>query len=278
MSSDFLNIRLDRVQVMCAKTPLFKLPDIPGFITVADHFVLPQTSIKTFARVRRLWNENLGVELYCQYEPRCSWLGEIKITAIGDDWRGLQRPELERVLKSFPPYKLILAEIASDFTSTSGIDFFFVQRHGMFGKSQLQDCNEAEKTMRFGKRKSDKLVRIYPKEIIDAFRIEHEFHSRWLRKHGIDRLKDLRRLPDLIFPAHFRFVDLDWNAVEARVSKWRNVTHKSLDEARRRRGPLHRVLTCLRQDWGLTNVHRFLEFMEITDRVSDEFRKWAKKW
>lgn len=278
MSSDFVNVRYDRLQAMSGRTARFKCPHISGFTTVNDHFVMPQTSTKTFARVRRLENEDSGTEIFCQYAPQNPWLGNAKITLIGDDWRGLQRRESASILKLFTPYKLNLVEVAFDFTAASGVDFFFVKKHGMFGKSRLQDCDADRKAMRFGRRKSDKLVRVYPKELVDAFRIELEFHSRWLRKHGIDRLKDLRQLPDLIFPAHFRFVDLDWNAVEARVGKWRNVTQKSLDQARRRRGPLHRVLTCLRQDWGLANVHRFLESMKITDEVSNEFRSWAQEW
>ncbi len=273
-----LNVRIDRVQTVCRAATRFRCPDIPGYAVVSDFFVPPQTSIRTYGRVRRYRNFISGTQLFLQYDPKCPWLATFKLTFIADDWRGLQRPELEKVLKQFPPYRLLTVEVAFDFSSSSEVGTGFVGRHALFGKSKPSTSGTYPNEHRFGTRRSHKFVRCYPKEELGAYRVELELHSAWLRMHHIHTLRQMRCLPNLVFPKHFRFAQIGWDLVQTTLLRWRLPDKRILRLAQLRAGRIHRVLNYLGQVVGLTNVHRFLQDMALTDEVRAEFQRWSRRW
>ncbi len=197
--------KLDRVQI-AAQTRQGKLPPIPGFQTLKDHFIRAQTVLSMFSRVRQCQNPRSGTQIFLQYRPLRPWLPPAKLTIIGDDLTGLERPELERVVEAFADYRLLLVEVALDFPAGSGVNAGFLRRHGRFGRSRFNENYRFPRSLRWGSRKSSKLIRAYTKPAVRGFRVELELHSAWLRERNIQQLADLGRLPSLLYPHHIEFL------------------------------------------------------------------------
>lgn len=152
--------RLDRVQFL-AETRRNRLPQIPGFYVERDSFVRACSAPPTYRRVRNCANPRSQTTLGIQYQPAPPWLAPIKATVIGDDYRGLQLSELEKIFKAFKNARLLTVELAWDFSVASGVDRAFVMRHAVCGKSKLAG-GPLYKDLRFGTRHSRTMVRAYP--------------------------------------------------------------------------------------------------------------------
>jgi hypothetical protein len=130
----------------------------------------------------------------------------------------------------------------------------------------------------YGSRKSDKLVRVYKKPEVGAYRVEPELHSGLLRRHSISVLDDLVRLPGLICPKHFNLVDFDWDHLRRHLAnKMEDRSDGVLAGARRRRTSILRLQRYLRRS-GVFNTHRFLVQRTINKDVRRALDKWAKKF
>ena len=100
-----------------------------------DTFVRRQTSIQTYARCRQYQALSNGTKIYWQYGRQKGWLKPWKITMVADDCYGLSRREVEQIVNHCRDYRLLLVELALDFSPPSRITPQFVRRHGVFGKS-----------------------------------------------------------------------------------------------------------------------------------------------
>ena len=148
----------------------------------------------------------------------------------------------------------------------------------MRGKSHLRD-RENNNVLRFGSRKSGKLVRCYVKQNLGVYRIELELHSRLLRKHGIRYEDDLLRLGSLIYPDHFQLVDLDW----AKLKKYlcRKLGPYSGCEILRltksRVNSIQRVARFLSRR-NVCNPHRFFLPLEINIQIESALKEWTRSF
>lgn len=267
-------VRLDRVQFIAWPSGS-RLPNIRDFQNLGDHFVRSQTSIATYRRVRRLLNTRTGTQLWLQYWPAAPWLAPIKGTIVAEDKTGLQREELEMVASEFRTIRLLLVELAIDFGWASGVDDWYVRRHGLFGKSRP---GGAHKSMRYGTRKSAKMVRCYAKPEVQAYRVELELHSGWLYSRGISQPGDLACLPPLLIPAHVRFVQLDHPSLKKHLKRAGLPVKDTLRLVRAHGASIHNALAWLRNGVGLQNVHRLLRSTSTTLVVRRAVREWAEKW
>lgn len=126
----------------------------------------------------------------------------------------------------------------------------------------------------YGTRKSGKFIRCYEKPKVDAFRVELELHSGFLRHHSISVLEDLALLPELLCPKHLQFVDLDW--VDLGQHLQRKMGIKSgvvIGGARRRTDSISRLQRYLRKR-GVFNTHRFLKPRSVNKDVRRALNKW----
>jgi|ERR1700722_2775473 len=249
-----ITARIDRVQLI--SWPGGEPPEIVACILEWDHFVRTQTTTGTYARARKLTSRTSGTTIFWQYRPRAGWLKPWKISLIPNDVTGLSVVEIQQILKHCIHYRILTVELAVDFSLSSGVSGRFVRRHAVFGKSRRRATNNDQ--LRYGGRKSGKLVRCYKKPEVGVYRVELELHSRLLRDHRIVALADLSRLPDVVCPRHLQFVDLDWNQLRRHLAK--SVGDRSDDvitEARRRKASILRVQRYLRRS-GVFNTHRFL--------------------
>jgi hypothetical protein len=142
------------------------------------------------------------------------------------------------------------------------------------GKAVVKREN-ARLGLRWGNRKSDKLVRAYEKPEVGAYRIELEFHPRLLRREQILTLDDLDDLADLICPQHFQFVEVDWQRLQRQLKKLGSLGKYVLAGAQKRANSLSRVRRFLRRK-GIVNFHRFLVPLPINSEVNRALGKWAR--
>jgi hypothetical protein len=170
-----------------------------------------------------------------------------------------------------------MVEFAVDFKVGSNVDRQFVLRHGIFGRSRLIDGRLYE-DVRSGTRRSSTMTRGYHKSEIDAYRLEIELHSAWLRSNGIRNPEDLSSLPHLLMPSRLWFVRIDWGSLKARLSRKGLPVGRILCRTRSKASCLSRTLEYLRVDVGLSNVHRFLRPLKINNVIQQELKVWADRW
>jgi len=274
--SEICKARLDRVQIV-ADLRGIGLPDIAGFDVCRDSFVRPQTSIMTYRRVRNYENSKTKTTVDIQYQRVPPWLRAIKMTVIGDDFKGLQRRELEEICKAFKAPRLLTVEMAIDFSAASGVDRAFVLQHAVLGRSGHVG-GRFYKSLRYGARHSQTMARAYEKPGISSYRIEIELHSSWLRKQGLRNLADLSLLPPLLSPGRIQLVEIDWDLLAVHLSRKGLATESIVGEAQSRAYSIHRALNFLRNEVGLQNVRRFLRPLRINRTIRHALRTWAKSW
>jgi hypothetical protein len=246
-------VKLDRFQVLAQLSAGARTPRIPSFRVVSDSLVRSQTKIKTYARVRQYLNPSTGTRIFLQYQPLLPGLSPFKATVIGYDCRRLSRREIQRIVRSFKSYRLLLVEVAWDFDPRSGVDIEFVQHHAVFGKCRPNVSRLFPGSARYGTRKGDKFVRCYWKQAVGCFRVELELHSRWLRRNRIVKVDDLRKLPRFLYPKHIRFVRINWTALDKYLCR-RRLAAKAI---------------ILRAKTEFISVHQVMEFLRRTVRVNN---------
>jgi hypothetical protein len=181
------------------------------------------------------------------------------------------------VLKHCRFYRFVLAELAIDFGPRSDVDGAFVRRHALFGKSRRRTDRGGPGQLRYGSRKSGKLVRCYWKSQVNAFRVELEIHSQLLKRHRIEVAEDLAGVIDVIRPKHLRFVRLDWKRLEAHLERRFSPKHQwRIRKARALASrSLQKTFRFLRGQ-GVHNVHRFTREMRINRAVENALFRWSE--
>jgi len=131
----------------------------------------------------------------------------------------------------------------------------------------------------YGSRKSGKLIRFYEKKELNVFRIEGEFHSSLLRRHRIDDEQDLVDVTRAFYPAHLRFVEMDWQKLARYLKKKKGneAEERILRRAQQRAASIRRVTRYLRRK-GVTNVHRFYRSLAINKDIERALEDWATQF
>jgi hypothetical protein len=282
-SDTLLTIRLDRLLAISAARSSQKLPTIAGFKVVSDYRVRPQGDIVTYTRVRELKNPLSGTRVFWQYQPRAPWLKAWRIEWIAGEGREIYPIDVIRILKPCRYFQFIVVELAFDFSSASGVDHRFVRQHAKFGKSQRRFDRGGPEQLRYGARKSGKLVRCYWKEEVNAYRVELEFHSRLLtqcRHPNAEENYQFIDVPGELLPhdleKHFLFVRIDWLSLARYIERrFGQQSDTILHRARRKaRVSLSAVSRFLRKT-GVNNVHRFLTPMKINKSIDEALTTWS---
>ncbi len=268
-------VRLDRVQLVSWAPQGRKPPLLNGFAITRDCFVRCQTTTATYARCRQYKSLKDDTKIYWQYERLKGWLKPWKITIVADDKTGLSYEQIDNVLGHCRFYRFLIIEVAIDFSPSMGVDRQFVRRHAVFGKSRRSRRKE-NSILYWGGRKSEKLVRCYDKKELATYRVEPELHSPLLRDEHISTLEDFDGLPEVIFPHHFRFVDVDWDRLKRNLTRKRN-SQALISGAQQRRTSLSRLRRYLRRN-GITNFHRFLVPHAINTKIDRAFARWIRQF
>jgi len=132
--------------------------------------------------------------------------------------------------------------------------------------------------LRYGGRKSGKLVRCYWKEEKGVYRVEVELHSRLLTQHGISDARDLVNAARVLYPKHIQFVEFDWEKIRLHLAKKEEVNGQSiLAGALSRAKSIRRVSRYLRGK-GVKNVHRFLVPLALNEEVVRALKRWTQRF
>jgi hypothetical protein len=130
--------------------------------------------------------------------------------------------------------------------------------------------------LRFGSRKSGKLVRCYSKPELGIFRVEVELHADLLRSHSITQADDLVELAHLVYPKHVQFIDFDWQRLKLYLTRKMGVRGEGVfAEAKERATSIQDVARYLRQT-GVLNVHRFYRPVPLNRRIVSSLDVWAR--
>lgn len=135
-----------------------------------------------------------------------------------------------------------------------------------------------ERGLYYGSRKSDKLVRCYPKPELGVFRVELELHSSPLRRHNISTLDDFVFLPDIIYPRHVQFVEPQWEQLyQYLINKFGTEGSQMIAGAEKRKSSMRSLRRYLKRK-GIPNGHRFLKPLAMNAEVVRALDKWARQF
>jgi hypothetical protein len=276
MSRSAQLVTLDRVQFLAEPSDRGIPPQFAGFKRLRDWFVRSQTSAQTYRRVAEYVNLGSGTRFFLQYQPtRLPSLAPFKGTLVPHDQCGLSSEEIRQVVGQFKAYRFLLIEVAFDFPPGSGIDVNFVRKFGVFGKSRPNHSRLLKHGALLGLRKGSKLIRVYNKSELDVLRVEVELHSAWLRRFGVATLRDTRKLPQALFPRHFRFVNINWMALRKHLSRRGMRSGHMIQQAKDRSDSIHAVMELLRNS-GVHNPHRFLLTVAPSREIFQALKNWAR--
>lgn len=136
--------------------------------------------------------------------------------------------------------------------------------------------NKRLKGLRYGGRKSAKLVRCYWKDEINKYRVEVESHPGVLDQLGIEAVRDLPQIARAICPKHLHFADIDWEKLRVYLAKREGKNGDAIFEgAFKRAKSMRRVTQYLRRQ-RIPNVHRFLMPLAINEKVKRALETWAR--
>jgi hypothetical protein len=270
-------IGIDRFIFIASRKAETIPPDIPGFCVVRDFLPRSQTTTRTYIRVRELVNPDTHTRLWVAYRPRLRGLAPFKVSVGRPDRRRFSRDELGQIVSPFTDYRLLLVEVASDFLPESCVDAKFIQRFAIFGKSR--PCpSRFPNTLRYGGRRTGKLIRCYWKKPINRFRVEVELHSLLLRRWRITQIKDLQKLPSVLCPKHFKFVTFNEKAVLQHLAR-REVSRRSQNALMHQSSQsIHAALEFLRCRLGVKNPHRFLRLHPLNEQLASAVYNWARTY
>ncbi len=268
-----LIVRLDRVQIVSWAPQGRKPPSLEGFAITRDSFVRSQTNIKTYARCRQYQSAINDTKIYWQYDRQKCWLKPWKITIVADDKAGLSYADIGNVLNHCRFYRFLIVEVALDFNVSTGVNRDFVRRCAVFGKSR-RARRESKSCVYWGGRKCDKFVRSYQKEEVNGYRVEVELHSQILKREQISTLDDFDGIPDLIYPHHLQFVEIDWHRLKQHLLR-KHGGRALLAGAHLRASSLSRLRCYLRRH-RIVNFHRFLVPLAINEKVDRALSRWTR--
>jgi hypothetical protein len=146
-------------------------------------------------------------------------------------------------------------------------------------KADTVDRNSEVKVGHYGSRRSDKFIRHYPKRCVNAYRVEGQFNSSFLRKHKIDSEQDLVDVAREFCPSHIRFVQIRWSKLAKYLRRKFGKTESKLilRGAEKRAASIRRVARYLRRK-GVLNVHRFYKDLEINKDIERALENWATRF
>jgi hypothetical protein len=144
---------------------------------------------------------------------------------------------------------------------------------GFLGRADVVDKPWAR--LRYGGRKSAKLVRPYWKQEINAYRVEVELHPGVLDQYNVVAVQDLPKAARAIYPKHVHFADIDWEKLRVYLARRRGKNGEAIFEGTvKRRKSMRRVTQYLRRH-RIPNVHRFLVPLAANVKVKQALETWA---
>jgi hypothetical protein len=271
-------VRLDRLRGVSDQDPTSALMNIPGFrampIIRLRH---TKGTFQPYGQAQWFHSTRNEAKFTIESDRRERFLDPFKITFFADDIDGLLPEQVFSVLELMPSFRMTMVELAFDFMRA--MDRRRVRREGLFGKSR--PIPSVGSTDYWGTRKGMKRVQCYFKLDVQAFRVELEMHSRFLRYYKIRTPFDFKKLVDVLPARHIYFGKFNNQKVARRI------VHMGLSATRRQdalkmiarmRNDLWATLNFLRGDLDMKNTRRLVDGSPINRDVLSALNAWISKW
>jgi hypothetical protein len=274
---------LDVLVFLCEENPSEALSTHPDFLAGRSIYPKRKDAESFLAYAHKQWfhHQLSKMRVLVEDEPTKGWLAPYRVTFYADDITGLLPDQVFGLLEVLPLTRLILVELALDFSPLTAVDRTFVRSHGYFGRSQRDRSTKNEDGDWWGARNGTKRVKSYLKSDVGGHRVEFRVRRRFLENYGVTDIYDFRRFVDVLPHRHIRFARFDHQRLRSQLAK------KGFNAARTRRtlqqvaemgADLSATLKYLRGDVGLDNVTRFLVPLPENQLVSEALSKWAASW
>jgi hypothetical protein len=130
---------LDVLVFVCIENPSDAVRHHPDYHARRSFY--PQLSTtanspRAYARIQWFKHKSSQMRVLVESERVKPYLAPYRVTLYADDLTGLLPAQVLGLLEVMPAARLILLELAFDFSLLSHVDRTFVRRHGRFGKSQ----------------------------------------------------------------------------------------------------------------------------------------------
>jgi hypothetical protein len=242
---------------------------------------------------RSLWNKSYRTatpikgtgsirDVIIESAPAKPYYPRYRVVIQPRDVSGLEAQALASILERLTNPKIQLVEVAFDFPFDSIVDTEFVERYGVFGKSNPRRVGQIPAYDSWGGRKGPKFVKSYFKPEISGHRVELEFHASDLQRCHITDPFHFQRFATLLPGHHIFFGRIDHQMLRRRLF------HQGFSADQMREIParvknlewnLSAALNYLRRDVDLKNVRRILVPVdEVNFAVQEALEKWATAW
>jgi hypothetical protein len=270
---------LDMLIFLCTENPSHALMQVPGFKSGRSHWVKDAERCR-YHRVH--WFRSVKSKMkFCIYsEPLDGWLEPFKVVLFADDQTGLLPSEVFGILEVMPAARLLLVELAFDFSPLSNVNESFVRRYGIFGKSRRDRVTKNPNGDWWGSKKGGKRVKSYFKDRIGGHRVEFRVRTRFLQAESIETVFDFWKFANVFPQKHIWFGRFD----DTKLIKFLRTKHNirnSLQIAKHVNamdGDLDAQLTYLRQTVGLNNTRRLLIPLRANRLVRRALDEWVAQW
>lgn len=271
---------LDLLTFACKENPAQALKAVPGMRSGRSHRIKNPVEKGRYGRVHWFLHAPSGMKVSLASEPIHLWLWPFRITLIANDRTGLRSEDVFSVLELMPGARLLMMELALDFSATSGVTDRYVRLCGVFGKSLRDRSMKNPSGDWWGTRNGQKRVKSYFKPEVFGHRLEWKVKRSFLKEAGITTPFDFWRFQQLLPRRHVLFARID----EPRLVKQLRAALGSTEAQRIFRtvteleGDLVEQMAFLRQVAGLTNTRRLLVPLRTNRLIRDALRAWARSW
>jgi hypothetical protein len=274
---------LDVLRVTCREDPTPALKEIPTLRSLKK-LRLKRKDPATFqAYGRAHWFVSTTSKTKCCVESdrQGGWLAPFAVSLFADDRTGLLPRTVMDILALLPRTRLILIELALDFSLVSHVTRAFTRRHAVFGKSWRDLSRNNPAVDWWGARRGAKRVKSYRKDEVAAHRVEFRVRRRFLNTYGVKDVFDFHRLVEILPHRHILFARLDRQNLIARLRRSGRSEPEILGvlrEVAKRDGDLWTALRYLRSQVALKNARRLLVPLPENAMVREALKRWAKEW
>lgn len=266
---------LDVLMLVCDDDPRAAFGKLLGFRAERQRTV-PNPENQGYAQAQ--WFRRLDSKMrFCLYSrPVHGYLAQYKVVLYADDRTGLLPSEVFGVLEVMPITRMLMLELAFDFSIATGVNSDFVLGWTLFGKSQRDLSMQNAWGDWWGTRKSGKRVKSYFKHQVWGQRVEFRMRRKFLALHGIRDVFDFWKFRALLPERHFLFATIDEQKLIVQLRRTRRAveTLRILRELNARDRDLTAQMNFLRRDVRLKNTRRLLiphPLNRVVQRALGEF-------
>lgn len=271
---------LDMLAFACTENPAKALKEVPNVRYGPSVLIRKPEKAGRYKRAQWFNRTDSRMKACLYSEPIHGWLSPFKIVMYADDKTGLLPGGVFSLLEVMSSSRLLMVELALDFSALTGVTEHFVRRHAVFGKSQRDRSTDNPSGDWWGPRKGKKRIKSYYKHLVWGHRIEFVMRRAFLESRGIDTVFDFRKFAELLPDRHLLFARIDQERLieRLRVQHHARKTLRIVKALHALDGDLVAQMQYLRRTGELRNTRRLLVPLQTNRLVRQALAEWAAMW